>query len=232
MKYHDDALLDHLAAEYVLGTLHGRARARFQRLLDQRPELRDRVASWEQRLNKMAVLAAPVEPPDATWRQLEQRLFAPPRRQRWYEKLTFWQSLSAGSGLLAASLAVLLWFSPLQPVADYIVVLAGKDLQPVWTLSTSDAMDRLQVNNTMPMPMPKDKGCILWLHPEGSEQYYRLGKIPDDGGQGELAVAPELRKMLLQGRLMVTIENIARGMPPAPAAPVLYAGKLAPMTSS
>ena len=35
MRYTDERLLDALAREYVLGTLHGRARDRFQRVLSE-----------------------------------------------------------------------------------------------------------------------------------------------------------------------------------------------------
>ncbi len=55
MKYRDPALRDKLAAEYVLGTLRGRARARFQRLLRYDPALRRAVDAWEERLLPMAL---------------------------------------------------------------------------------------------------------------------------------------------------------------------------------
>ena len=41
------ALSDPLAAEYVLGTLHGAARRRFAQLLYAHPGLRQAVADWE-----------------------------------------------------------------------------------------------------------------------------------------------------------------------------------------
>ena len=47
MNYRRPELRDRLAAEYVLGTLHGRARARLQQLLRDDPQLQARVAFWE-----------------------------------------------------------------------------------------------------------------------------------------------------------------------------------------
>lgn len=41
MNYRDPQLKDALAAEYVLGTLRGQARRRFQKLMMQIPSLRE-----------------------------------------------------------------------------------------------------------------------------------------------------------------------------------------------
>ncbi len=61
MNYARPELRDRLAAEYVLGTLHGGARRRFQRLLQQQPELRDAVEFWQRELMPMA--ASAIDPP-------------------------------------------------------------------------------------------------------------------------------------------------------------------------
>ena len=50
MRYHDPTLISLLAGEYVLGTLTGRARRRFDRLLAGRADARVAVAEWEGRL--------------------------------------------------------------------------------------------------------------------------------------------------------------------------------------
>ena len=50
MKYSQPDLIERLAAEYVLGTLHGGARRRFARLMFDRADVRLAVASWEARL--------------------------------------------------------------------------------------------------------------------------------------------------------------------------------------
>ena len=50
MRYTDPQLLDALASAYVLGTLTGGARKRFERLQRDRTDVRAVVAQWEQRL--------------------------------------------------------------------------------------------------------------------------------------------------------------------------------------
>jgi anti-sigma factor RsiW len=67
-------LRDCLAAEYVLGTLSGPARRRFERDLEQDDALRALVVAWEERLGTIAT-ALPVEPPPADLKaKLNQRL--------------------------------------------------------------------------------------------------------------------------------------------------------------
>ena len=63
-----------LAAEYALGTLHGPARRRFERLLAVDADLRARVRRWERHLGEWVAEAEPEEPPASVWSSIEARL--------------------------------------------------------------------------------------------------------------------------------------------------------------
>ena len=52
MKYDDQTLLNLLAAEYVLGTLHGHARDRFSRLMRTSPQARYATSLWQRHIKK------------------------------------------------------------------------------------------------------------------------------------------------------------------------------------
>ena len=56
-------LLDRLAAEYVLGTLRGAARARLERWRASSPALEQRCVYWEERLLPLLRGTRPVQPP-------------------------------------------------------------------------------------------------------------------------------------------------------------------------
>src|SRR6202023_2874702 len=74
MKPDNPDLVDRLAAEYVLGTLRGPARRRFERwrantsLVDQRCRL------WEDRLMRLAKDLTPIPPPAHVWLAIQRRL--------------------------------------------------------------------------------------------------------------------------------------------------------------
>ena len=68
--------LERLSREYVLGTLTGRARRRFERLLAEAPLATRVVARWQQRFDVLAAGVPPVQPRDQVWQGLQQRLFA------------------------------------------------------------------------------------------------------------------------------------------------------------
>ncbi|MEX8519638.1 MAG: anti-sigma factor [Leptothrix sp. (in: b-proteobacteria)] len=119
MDYSRPQRADRLAAEYVLGTLQGHARQRFEALLPAHPQLRNAVANWQEALMPLAA-SVPVATPSAeVWGQIEERLFGgtlplgtnlPQRVPRWWERVRPWRQATAIS--LAAVLALgvlLLW---------------------------------------------------------------------------------------------------------------------------
>jgi anti-sigma-K factor RskA len=74
VRYDQPQLRDKLAAEYVLGTMTGRVRARCQRLLRYDAALRRDVAAWETRLAPLADLTSAVNPPARVWRAITARI--------------------------------------------------------------------------------------------------------------------------------------------------------------
>jgi anti-sigma-K factor RskA len=78
MNYQRPDRCDRLAAAYVLGTLHGGARARFAQLLREHAPLQARVAFWQQQLTPLAQALPPVAPSAAVWQAIAARLAPPP----------------------------------------------------------------------------------------------------------------------------------------------------------
>ena len=77
MRYTHPELLDRLSAQYVLGTLHGGARRRFQTLLRDRVDIAVLVNTWHARLQPLAVSVPPVKPSAAVWEKIVQQTVQP-----------------------------------------------------------------------------------------------------------------------------------------------------------
>src|SRR5688500_17243782 len=102
MDYGRPSLADALAADYVLGTLRGAARRRFEALLPAHPTLRAATQAWQDRLLPLTAAIDPVAPPARVWQAISSRIdgtppvastaAAPETRGAWH-RLGFWRAL-------------------------------------------------------------------------------------------------------------------------------------------
>lgn len=121
MRYANVELLRQLGAEYVLGTLRGPARRRFERLLGRDPEAQAQVDFWEQRLAEFGQALEPIAPPAPSREALLARIDAvaalpthagstpAPRRRRSFRRrrLQRWAAgLTAGAACLVGAFLV------------------------------------------------------------------------------------------------------------------------------
>ena len=74
MNYKNETLRNALAAEYVLGTLRGGARRRYQQLMMESQLITETTWMWEQYLNGLGQNVQPVEPPASVWQAIERQL--------------------------------------------------------------------------------------------------------------------------------------------------------------
>jgi len=216
-------LVDRLASEYVLGTLRGGARRRFDALLPAHPALQRAVAGWEARLLPMALKAEPVVPESRTWKGLEQRLgwigpaAAVPAPVS--VKLRFWRLVSAFASLAALALGLTLRLAPSQ--APMIVVLHATQGTQTIVAGLSPDRERLSIQPIQPVALTAQQSLELWALPKAGAPA-SLGVISADK-----LTALSRRALPADTRgLAVSLEPRGGSPTGAPTGPILFVGDL------
>ena len=207
---------DLLAAEYALGALEGAERREAERLLAGDPAFARSVAAWQQRLTPLAAQVAPVAPPLDLWQRIETTI-APTNVVPYRRRVRFWQTTTAGSLAIAASLAAfMLLHQPAPPRVALLSPLSGG--APVLVAMT-ERDSGLSVRPTAAIPVPGDKDLELWALPRGETKPRSLGVLPAAGGQLIAELAPDTQ-------LLVSLEPKGGSPTGQPTGPVLYGGWL------
>jgi anti-sigma-K factor RskA len=165
MNYRDKAeLREKLAAEYVLGTLKGGARRRFEGWLHNDAALRRTVAEWQDKLAPMSEFAGSELPPPHVWRGIERRLDLRGSRRggAWFGSLNFWRGL----GLLSSGLAAVLVFNlaTREPAAviDHVATLSDAQAQAALLLTADTRRGTMEVRVVNNVPVADDRTLQLW----------------------------------------------------------------------
>ena len=224
-----------LAAEYVLGTLHGAARRRFERWMMVSPKLRRQVWLWERRLQPFNESAPSLQPPADAWEAVERRLFpssvTAPETSAQTEPL--WQSVLPWrwtTGIAVLGLMALLIWTPVPPeatVSGLVGVVQGAQAQPLWVLNASRGDHSLTLRSLPPtLPASHDQDFELWLLPESGVPV-SLSVLPTQGAELRITLSNEQVMQLLQSRsLAISLEPHGGSPTGQPTGPVVYQTKL------
>lgn len=217
--------LDALCGEYLLGTLQGRARRRFERALDKEPEVALRLRRWMLTFPLVPSAAVAVEPSPGVWRRLSRELELSRYRPAWHRRLGPWRALAA-SALAGLVLAVALPRLDLEravaprPVAE----LAAKGAPPISALASTDRTT-LHLEPARPVLAGPAQSYELWLIPVEGGAPLSLAVLGDLSAR--VPVAPAHARRLVPGATLAISVEPAGGSPTgAPTGPVVYAGKV------
>jgi anti-sigma-K factor RskA len=228
MDYGKSDLADALAAEYVLGTMHGGARRRFEALLPAHVGLRRATAAWQERLLPLTAAIEPVEPPGEVWRKVSDRL---DRRKSAvtgaWQRLSIWRGFAALASVVAISLAVLL-ASP-RPAAPPIVVVLAPTGAAASAIGASPIVASISGDGTtlvtrpiVPVAAQADRALELWAVPTDGTGPRSLGVLPTGAGA----------TVALRGKVLAGVDTLAVSVEPPggsptgkPTGPIVYAGK-------
>ncbi len=228
MDYSRRELADRLASEYVLGTLRGAARRRFDALLGAHPALRQAVAVWQERLVPLSTSVPQVKPSARVWQGIEARLFAAPvpaPAPRWWQSLGLWRGLSALSSVAAVALLVLVnQVPPAQPPVITILAAnpeAAQALNASFVASISADGRALVLRPLNPLTVSAQQALELWAVPaQGAPR--SLGLVRADGATTLLRT----RLLLDTAAFAVSVEPQGGSPTGAPTGPIVSVGKL------
>jgi anti-sigma-K factor RskA len=230
MRYDSPQLLDALAREYVVGTLHGSARARFARVLASSLPARRAVLDWERRLAPLASAVPRVEPPAHVWAQIETAIGgakpkAPPSGDfQGSRGAGLWPALAAGLAALAILFGGLyLGQQPQVDQARYVSVITDTTTGPVWLLQAF--AEELRVSTINPRPEPAGNSYELWMLPDGGMPV-SLGLIPGTGNAALPLSAQALAVLAQTMTLAVSVEPAGGSPTGQPTGPVIFTAPL------
>lgn len=222
-----------LAAEYVLGTMTGRTRARFELWLRSDPGLRKEVAAWQDRLEPLSGTAAELKPSDRVWRGIAARISAgSAARESWLGSLAFWRGSSFVSAVAAALMFGYIALTPkdhaLTPDNAMVVVMADDQSKPAMTVAWTPQQQgkpRLRIRVIGHKQMEPGTSWELWMLPGENQPPKSLGLITTHDTQ-YVEVPPEMKAKLDQATGLAMSVEPERGSPTGlPTGPVLYSGK-------
>ncbi|HEY0064797.1 MAG TPA: anti-sigma factor [Telluria sp.] len=221
------ALREKLAAEYVLGTLRGGARRRFEGWMFQDADLRNITAQWQQRLCPMAEFAGSVQPPRSVWTGIERRLNLKARATGWQywinENIAFWRGLGVVStGLAALLLVVVMNKVPQDSNSIAYVATLNDDKAQAAMLVTADTrnhtLDMRLITNAQ---VAADKSLELWAVPKSGNPR-SLGVLAGNRSSFKLPETALSGDVML---LAVTLEPKGGSPNPnGPTGPIVYKG--------
>jgi anti-sigma-K factor RskA len=225
MKSANRELVDRLAAEYVLGTLRGRARRRFERWLVS-PQVATMVKAWEDRLAGLEPPLESVAPPASVWRGIENRLEL---RKLQRAPALRWLSLAAA----AAFFAVVAFFALRPDPGAEIPQLASTargylqaDPQTIyWRVEVLGDNQEISLHVHQVHDLPPGKSHELWALPEGGAPV-SLGLMPRTGDDKRVLTAAQRAALGRSKQIAVSLEAEGGSTTGAPAE-VLLVGALA-----
>lgn len=197
MNYNRPELRDALASEYVLGTLHGAARRRFQQLLKGDPQLQAAVDFWQRQLLPMATPLSVAEPSRKLWAGIAARV-APPSAAagpNWFERWFGMRGLASLAAGLFVGIGVTLTLPLTLPISDrgdepspsktqipesYAGILSDGNGQPAMLISSRRHGKVVDIKVLRPIGIGQGQVLQLWaLSKQGPP--IALGSVPAQG---------------------------------------------------
>jgi len=212
MRYLDPMLLDLLAADYVLGTLHGGARRRFERLLEAESAARDAVEVCAERLHVLATVVPPVAPSAELWRRISRRTAGSRARAAQHLRARL-SGLFGGlvvAGVLGTSVLALRpeWLLDTDRLAiaqqrlphSYVGILSDAQGQPAMTVGALRHGTRMRLKALKKLRLAADDRFVLVAIDEAGHRI-ELGVVAP-GDDVDLHLAAPAGRLLARAREM------------------------------
>lgn len=217
-RYQSPEVIDHLASQYVLGTLGKLVKRRVEGLRNSIEALDQRIYYWENHMSPLLDSTPELAPKPETWDAIQNRIA--PAKSRETQKAPFWESLLLGWKQVSLALSVMFVallgyvnFSQVSPELSYIAVLNDEQQNPTLVAATYGESRKLVLDYVNLPNLDEEQSLELWVTSKTDKQARSLGVLPVSGDnfERELTVA-EWRLIKDSDELLLTLEE-AGGSP-------------------
>lgn len=226
MRLGRNAMLDALSGEYLLGTLRGLVRKRFERALRDEPLVALRLQHWEVMFAPRFSAAMAVQPAAGGWERLKRELGLARFSTPWHRRLGFWRGFAVAA---SAALMIGIGFEVLPPMMEpapvEIARLEGKTEAARVTARLSRDRQTLELQAARPVHAGPAQSYELWLIPAEGGAPLSLAVLGNLDAR--VAVAPAHSRRLIPGaKLAVSVEPAGGSPTGGPTGPVILAGQI------
>jgi anti-sigma-K factor RskA len=230
MKLATHKALDALVGHYIVGTLRGPARRRFERAMANEPAVAARVNYWLQRANLKPSAAQAVQPSPSVWKRISSDLNLSAYRTPWYERMNFWRNWAYAATAALVLFVAGQWIVPTltAPQLQQIARLSG-DASAVAgttvTASISSDGKQLALKADRAMLANAQQSYELWLLPEGGAAPISLAVLGSLDAKFALPPA-QVGRVTRGAKLAVSVEPAGGSKTGAPTGPVILVGAI------
>ncbi len=191
-RYQNPEIFEQLAIEYAVGSLHGRARKRFEVLMDTHFYLQAVVDAYEHKFAHLVELLPDTQPSERVWNNIEAQINNPAVQthaalDKPQEKTSWWKStfFKQGFGLAAMALliAAALFLNPMTITPTvYSAVLETPAHEAVGITKIQKSDMKLSIELMKKVDIADNMELTLWCHPKNSEgKPMKMGTISKQG---------------------------------------------------
>ncbi|MGQ0544266.1 MAG: anti-sigma factor [Betaproteobacteria bacterium] len=223
MKLEDHAALDALCGEYLVGTLRGAARRRFERALRDEPRVALRLRHWQSMAPRYSSMIE-MQPARRVWQRLERELGLERYRAPWHRRAGFWMAWAAAT-TIALAIALGVQLVRQEPAVVEIAQLAGKDETVRVTAHRSPDGRTLVLKATRPVIASRAQSYELWLIPAEGGDPISLAVLGSLDARFTVPAA-QASRLRAGGTLAVSTEPAGGSPTGKPTGPVILAGRV------
>ncbi len=232
-RYQNPEVYERLAAEYVLGTLRGPARQRFEALLRRHRFLRFAVDDWREKFGAMVELLPPVEPPASVLEGVRQEMAVTRAAQRAsprppvLQRLGFWRGATVLATLLLLVSAVVPRLVTKMPMPTYVAVLETDSNIPMMVTLGDRRSGMVTVRFTEMPQVGPDQDLQLWAIHRTTQQVMPVAVVPRETMEVQFKLSRAEWQRTIRDTEMFALSLEPKGGSPtaAPSGPILYKGR-------
>lgn len=217
-----------LAGRYVLGTLHGKARSKFETLSHDNIKIQNYIQQWEHYFYKFDENITPVLPPKHVWSSIITKINPDTIKTSLWNNILLWRAV-ATSFLIISLLLMFVIFKPFYKdeerfFAEYTSIIQDSENKPIWLINVSLKQKNIIIKTlNKPQQITAKQDFELWLLPKEKVKAnpISIGLLPKQGNK-KLILTEKLAHLSNKNKIAVSLEPLGGSPNELPSGKILF----------